>query len=1056
MKKILLTAVAALGVFVACEKDEFEALDSAFAAEINRVENASNAADDVLQGNIDSLRNDFNDFVVAINDKVDAAVAALEAADQAITDFFNAAVADLQDKLDKAVVALNASIDENTELIKETGKELRKLIVAEAQARVAGDLALANELADQVEKLEKQDSIAARQIGRNFTQIGNLGNALLAERAARISADADLQSQVTSNTLNIADNLASIQTNINDINLNFLDITSNDGDISAINGELDGHDASIASLQASLTATIADLDAVAARLLLVEAFDARITTAQLEVDALELVVIALDADTHSSQETVDAINTAIGNLRTDIEGFATRGDAALESSIDTQLDAIDALIAQLRIDVDANDDDIAAINAQLGTISSTLTRLEGRIQNADANNTTLIGQINALSTRLDGIVAANATQAELDALQASIDALTLRVAAVEEFGGQITALGVRITALEGVDNATMDELNAEITRITGVLQAYADTNDADTIFDATALQAAIDALGVRIDGLPTGGGSDISLTWSPAFDGTNADHLDGFEQTASIEGAELTRTVVVSSTSVTRSEDNFQTPALGFSYTLGGSVATASSLVDAQTTIQESATSLDVVVITEARTNTPNIYTTTTYVASVEGVGNIGQPYVAPEVGPEAGTEVAAPLTHEFTPVNTPDSAGDWDYSGISNGPNTDALWAEASFDFGATASSTVELTRNRVVTVNVVEDSPALDASETKTFTNSYVAPNFDPSTVTSWTPAFGSQEADFVQNGVDGNSIAGTRNIVVSTASSTIYEYRITAGGERTTRGYASQDLAEDAAEAIAGDRNVQILIYSRTSTWFVASEGLGTSTPVPGSYEDVRTYTNPGYSAPVDLDDDTISWGNFQEVTGSRSPGTPAWVYDGTSYNSEAEAVAAAELALPIGMTYNIDVNVAAGSYDEMRSVIYSQGADGFDDDLTIAREDGTLAGEGDSETVTRAIASTSVPTEFTTSVADPSTGGGSADWVTANGVTTHADYPGYAYATPIEGTDLGGAVEFSVLITAPAGVLDPDFFIDANGSSITGATADEAISNARAYIIRLFNL
>ena len=84
MKKLLLTAVAALGVFVACEKDEFEALDSAFAAEINRVESESDAADDLLQSNIDDLRNDFEAFIITINEKVDAAVAALEAADQAI------------------------------------------------------------------------------------------------------------------------------------------------------------------------------------------------------------------------------------------------------------------------------------------------------------------------------------------------------------------------------------------------------------------------------------------------------------------------------------------------------------------------------------------------------------------------------------------------------------------------------------------------------------------------------------------------------------------------------------------------------------------------------------------------------------------------------------------------------------------------------------------------------------------------------------------------------------------------------------------------------------
>ena len=125
MKKFLLLTVAALGIFVACEKDEFEALDEAFATQLAAEINAREAGDATLQGNIDDLTSAFNAFVEDINNRLASAVAALEAADDALEAYIDAEIADLYSKMEAFVAELNESIKENTDLIKATGAELR-------------------------------------------------------------------------------------------------------------------------------------------------------------------------------------------------------------------------------------------------------------------------------------------------------------------------------------------------------------------------------------------------------------------------------------------------------------------------------------------------------------------------------------------------------------------------------------------------------------------------------------------------------------------------------------------------------------------------------------------------------------------------------------------------------------------------------------------------------------------------------------------------------------------------------------------------------------------
>ena len=258
--------------------------------------------------------------------------------------------------------------------------------------------------------------------------------------------------------------------------------------------------------------------------------------------------------------------------------------------------------------------------------------------------------------------------------------------------------------------------------------------------------------------------------------------------------------------------------------------------------------------------------------------------------------------------------------------------------------------------------------------------APTYADAQYGSYGPAFGNQRDNFIQtaslvNGSDvapGTAATITRTIVVSGTPVTQYSF----GGDARSASFSGDRLfsnivdAEAGAQALANTANVPVYVFSRVSTTYRASfEGsaIGTPNTVAGSKVKGQGF-NPVSTGPVDADDDTISWGNFSED--SRSEGAVTYVYAGTSYNSLADAQAAAELALDINTPYSIDVNTEAGSYVESRQVIYSQGADGFDDDLTIAREDGSLAGEGDSETVTRQIAATSVPMNFTTSEADAS--------------------------------------------------------------------------------------
>ena len=692
MKKFLLLTVAALGIFVACEKDEFEALDEAFALEVARLD----AADDVLQSNIDDLKAEFDAFVIAINEKIDAAVAALEAADDALEAYINAEIADLSARLEAAVDSLTASINDNTDLIKETGKELRKKIAEEAVARAAGDLALANELADQVNKLEKQDSIAASHINRNLGHIFRLGSAIQRESAARVAADADLQGQINTVSSTLVSAVARIDAAANLASLALLaEVQARQNGDNGLQGSIDANSGLIQSLTSSLTTAQGNLASLTTRIQTVEGWNSRITALEDYDHAADLEALRLRVQTYA-------------------ETHANTEDDNHARDINAEIDRIERLVL-------ANAGSITDINAQLGTISSTLARLSSGIDNANANHNTLTGFVSSLQTRLEGLIGANASQADLDSLAA-------RVAAVELYGPQITALETRIDVLEAADVVIGSELVTAIGGLRTELQSYADDNDADTVFDGTALQASIDALTARIDALPTtggGSGNGVAITWTPAFGTQTAD----FTQTGNLDGAELTRLVSVSASAPVISGGSTST--LSNSFTSNGSDLTQTTYAEVQAAVTQPGTYVIVETINEEFSGSISTVTwsatangapygshdVVTNIPAVQSTRTVNHPDIVnvADAADEIVATPGAPVRSGGVSSTVNDGAPVITYE---NDGATDQFRTEVSTQ--ATLDQTTAVVETTVTTyavrVNGVEDTPALVAPSATT----------------------------------------------------------------------------------------------------------------------------------------------------------------------------------------------------------------------------------------------------------------------------------------------------------------------------------------------------
>ena len=255
--------VAALGVFVACEKDEFEALDAAFAQDIAR-----------LEARVDSNYAEFQAFIVEIGERIDAAIAQLEAADDAIMAYINAFEDEtaenfeqvqenidlVQANLDTAVEELTYTIDGNKDLMLELTAALNTKIDAVNAASIAGDASLTASLTAEVEALEARDRVLFGGIASNGRQINSLSSSLSAAivRIGVNERDIDTLKTITIPRLN---------QNITDVgdDVNALDLLVN-GRIDDANREIDSNDAQIATLISDLDTAEAALDTAEASL----------------------------------------------------------------------------------------------------------------------------------------------------------------------------------------------------------------------------------------------------------------------------------------------------------------------------------------------------------------------------------------------------------------------------------------------------------------------------------------------------------------------------------------------------------------------------------------------------------------------------------------------------------------------------------------------------------------------------------------------------------------------------------------------------------------------
>ena len=795
--------VAALGVFVACEKDEFEALDTAFAAEINRLD----AADDVLQSNIDDLTSAFNAFVIAINEKVDAAVAALEAADEALEAYINAEITELEGKLDAAVESLTASINDNTDLIKETGKELRAKLAAEAVARAAGDLEIANELADQVGKLEKQDSIAASHINRNLGHIFSLGHAISRESAARVAADADLQSQINtvSSTLITQVSLINDELDLLDSQLEAEETARIAAD-SGLQGNINANSGLITGLRTELDAAVLAANALTGRVSATEAFGGQIS-------ALNILIADIDGEHDGNHATaLAAITTAINTLRGQVQTFATNGDTALQASITAEISRIDGLVATLRRNVDNN-------AANISTLTGAIASLQTRVSAIDFVDTTeLATAIDALRTELQGHVSSNAF--DPSGLQGQIDILSGRVSTTLAFASQISALETDVAALEGLDVVIGSELVTAIGSLRTELQSYA-----DGAFDPATLQASIDALSTRIDNLPTGGGT-VGATygdWTPAYNDNQADFVQS--RSVSVAGIQIgtesrtiviTRTGGVSSTETsdeaTQGDQNSDSDSLDtlsrvnvspFTYTASeglGSYTDASSGSTGSWTVVTDNTPAPVYVPRTYTDWTPAFGTQTADFTQTRTVSNTGASF-DPAIAVEAlSRDIVVTRTGG---VDAPQTEVE---SNIGDAPGTDV---NSDGDYLDTASRAYTTAAVYTASENLGSHTVAAASGPWRVYDAGNVDPSYDTRSYSDWAPAFGTQTDNFEQTrsltnpagNFDPASTAGplSRNIIVS---------RISGGVESP----------ENSDEATHGDQNADgdtLDLISRTVT-------------------------------------------------------------------------------------------------------------------------------------------------------------------------------------------------------------------------------------------------
>ena len=219
MKKLILLPLLAIG-FIACEKDEIDALNLSVDANSAAIELNATAID-ALAKNLDAYKVQTDAAISNLGDALVAETVARKKADAAITSVVDALtlrvasnesdISDLfteVDRIDATIIDnFNTLLDEveaNTTLIGNVRTALDDAIAIEAQARIDGDTATANALGGQI------------------TSLSNALTGLTSSTSQALTDATDiLKGRIDSNDTELASNLADITANTSGIEEGF-------------------------------------------------------------------------------------------------------------------------------------------------------------------------------------------------------------------------------------------------------------------------------------------------------------------------------------------------------------------------------------------------------------------------------------------------------------------------------------------------------------------------------------------------------------------------------------------------------------------------------------------------------------------------------------------------------------------------------------------------------------------------------------------------------------------------------------------------------------------
>ena len=190
-------------------------------------------------------------------------------------------------------------------------------------------------------------------------------------------------------------------------------------------------------------------------------------------------------DTSGLESQIDANEAAIAAL-----GVRTTAVEAFGSRI-TALEAID--VATLQADIDANEEDIADVVADVSAASVRITNAETVIDAVEARTTA----VEAYGSRIEELEDAGfVPQSEITRLDSSLSTVEMNVASLTTRTETVEAYNARITALEAVDHVTDADIDA-VEALVATAQAKADgaaTAASENAADITAVEERLTTL----------------------------------------------------------------------------------------------------------------------------------------------------------------------------------------------------------------------------------------------------------------------------------------------------------------------------------------------------------------------------------------------------------------------------------------------------------------------------------------------------------------------------------------------------------------------------------